>query len=115
MQILAVLDTVLDNLNTARQGIDALLKFDIEQTRMRYSFAEYKDVLSYLYQAYEQDVKNLMKSCIGNSIFVQGLVKQINDNTEVCVGKSVTVEWKYHPRFGVLKIVDKKSRASVSS
>ena len=58
-------------------------------------------------------MKNLTKSCIGLNIFIQGLVKQISVDAKVYVGKTVVTERKYHPRFDVVKIVDKKLRNSV--
>jgi len=101
------MDTILDcvqrafnHLAKARQMMDALNKLDVEQTRMRYCFTEYKE-----------DVKNLIKSCIGASIFLQGLVKQMPVEGAFS-GKSVIVEYKYHPRFGVVKIIESKSRKS---
>lgn len=59
-----------------------------------------------------QEYKSLMKSCIGTSIFIQSLVKQLSDDTDVYKGKTVAVDFKYHPRFGIVKIVDTKSRSS---
>ena len=56
-----------------------------------------------------------MKSCIGVGIFVQSLLKQISKDTSVYEGKSIIVESKYHHRFGLVKIVDRKSRASNSA
>jgi len=49
-----------------------------------------------------------MKSCIGASILAQGIVKTVSKE-EGLAGKTVSVEYKYHSRFGVVKIVDKKS------
>lgn len=51
-----------------------------------------------------------MKSCISMKIFVESLAKQISINVDAYDGKTVVVETKYHPRFEVVKIVDKKSR-----
>jgi len=53
-----------------------------------------------------------MKSCIGITIFVKGLVKQVLEDTEVYKGKTVAVDFKYHPRFGMVKLVDTKPRSS---
>jgi hypothetical protein len=51
-----------------------------------------------------------MKSCIGIKIFIESLAKQISTDADVYAGKTIVVETKYHPRFGVVKIVEKKSR-----
>jgi len=39
-----VLQRALENATIARHAIDALLKMDIEQTRMRFCFAEFQEV-----------------------------------------------------------------------
>jgi len=96
--MITLLQRALENLAAARRTIDVMNKLDVEQTRMRYCFAEYKE-----------DIKNLIKSCIGASIFVQGLVKQIGVEGAF-KGKEIQMEWKYHPRFGVVKIIDRKPR-----
>src|SRR5579859_653058 len=107
------LQKAIEDLGIARYAIDQLLKMDIEQTRMRYCFTEYKDVIDPSKNgADEQEYKNLMKSCIGTSIVIQSLVKQLSDDTEVYKGKTVAVDFKYHPRFGIVKIVAAKSRSS---
>lgn len=45
--MLKVLQRALDNVIIARQAIDVLNKMDIEQTRMRYCFTEYKEVYAH--------------------------------------------------------------------
>jgi len=55
-------------------------------------------------------MKNLKKSCIGISIFIQSLVKQIAEGTDAQFEKTVIVERKYHPRFGLVKLIDGKPR-----
>jgi hypothetical protein len=42
---------------------------------------------------------------------MQGLVKQMHVEGAFS-GKSIIVEYKYHPRFGVVKIIESKSRKS---
>ena len=44
--MLKVLQKGLESSNVARQAINTLIKMDIEQTRMRYCFEEYKEVKS---------------------------------------------------------------------
>ena len=51
-----------------------------------------------------------MKSYIGINIFIQGLVKQFSINADVYIGKTIQMEWKYHPRFGIVKIVEKDTK-----
>ena len=41
------LQKAIEDLGIARYAIDQLLKMDIEQTRMRYCFIEYKDVIPF--------------------------------------------------------------------
>ena len=52
----------------------------------------------------------MMKSCIGTNIFIQNFVKQLSEDTEAHAGKTISVDFKYHPRFGMVKFVDAKSR-----
>jgi|SRR5277367_471909 len=42
--MVALLQRALENVSIARQAIDALLKMDIEQTRMRFCFSEFQEV-----------------------------------------------------------------------
>jgi len=51
-------------------------------------------------------MKNLKKSCIGISIFIQGFVKQVPEHMEVCSGKTVITEQKYHAWFRLIKLED---------
>jgi len=43
-EILSRLQVCLDSLAVGKKAIDAMLKCDVDQTRMSYCFNEYKDV-----------------------------------------------------------------------
>lgn len=45
--MIQLLGRALEHLTIARQAIDTLNKMDAEQTRMRYCFAEFKEVYPY--------------------------------------------------------------------
>ena len=109
-----VLQRALENASIARQAIDGLLKMDIEQTRMRFCFSEFQEVGTLIVKTDVQDIKNLKKSCIGISIFIQGLVKQVAEGTDVHAGKTVIMERKYNPRFGLVKLLDSQKPRSKS-
>jgi hypothetical protein len=110
-----MLQTATEEVTVARHSIETLLKMDVEQCRMRYCFTEFKEVTPPKFPTNKKEMKNLMKSCIGVGIFIQTLLKQVSKDTSVFKDKTIIVESKYHPRFGAVKIVDRKFRASASS
>jgi hypothetical protein len=97
MKMESTLQSAMENLTIARQYIDILLKMTPEQTRMRYCRPEFT-----------ADIKNTLKSCIGINIFIQSLSRQLLNDFD---NKTISVEYKYHPRFGIVKIIDKASRS----
>ena len=99
MKMSATLQSAMENLAIAKQSIDSLLKMTPDQTRMRYCFPEFT-----------LDIKNLLKSCIGLNIFIQGLLRQIYTDMNVYANKTIVIEFKYHANFGMVRIVDRKSR-----
>ena len=99
MKMVALLEDAVENLAIARQVIDKLLKMTPEQTRMRYCFAEFTT-----------DTKDLLKSCIAINIFIQGLIRQLYTDTSFYTNKTITIDFKYHRRFGIVKVIDRPSR-----
>jgi hypothetical protein len=96
-----------------RNTIDLINRMDIEQVNMRFCSKEYKEVfLPSGAQADDKELRNLTKSCIGLSIFIEALGKLVVQGRDEWAKKMVKTEKKYHPYFSVISIVDKRSRST---
>jgi hypothetical protein len=60
----------------------------------------------------DKELRNLTKSCIGLSIFIEALGKLVVQGQDEWTKKTVKTEKKYHPYFSVISLVDKQSRST---
>ena len=80
------MNAIQDGLKNSRRYLDQLL-------------SQYGQIYGneFSKQQYQNDIKALIRVCIGNSIFVQGLV-----NEGEMEKAQVVLDWKYHAYFPVL-------------